>query len=70
MKHRKLLAAALAMPALLSGTSAYAHTGDHGENIVTTIIHWLSSPTHSLFAVVAGGAFVALAYRAIRKNRA
>ncbi|NNE58764.1 MAG: hypothetical protein HKN36_11715 [Hellea sp.] len=69
MKHRKLLVAALAVPALLSSTSAYAHTGDHGEHIVANIIHWLSSPAHSLFAVIAGAAFVALAYRALRKSR-
>ena len=70
MKHRKILAAAIAAPALLTHTSAFAHDGDHSGYVFTNIMHWLSSPTHSLFAVIGGVAFVALAVSIIRKKRA
>ena len=70
MKHRKIMAAALALPALLSPTTAFAHEGDHGTYVLTNIMHWLSSPTHSLFAVLGGIAFVGLAVSIIRKKRA
>jgi len=58
--------AAMTLPA----ASAFAHNGDHGENIVATIMHWLSSPTHSLFAVVGGIALSAVIIKSIRKNKA
>ena len=43
--------------ALSLSAPAFAH-GDHSHNIVANIIHWLSSPAHSFFAVVAGAVFV------------
>jgi len=42
-----LIVASLAAP-------AFAHNGDHGFSFVTAIGHWLTSPSHSLFAVIAG----------------
>lgn len=56
MKFTKTLgwtAAALALsaPAFADGT--------HSHNVFANIIHWLSSPAHSLFAVIGGLAFVA-----------
>lgn len=67
MKQRILLTAALAT---LPATSAFAHNGDHGEHIVATVMHWLSSPTHSLFAVIGGVIASAVIISAIRKKRA
>ena len=67
MKHRILLTAALAS---LPATTAFAHNGDHGEHIMATVMHWLSSPTHSLFAVIGGIVASALIVSLIRKKRA
>jgi len=53
----------------LIAAPAYAHDGDHSMSFVSTVLHWLSSPTHSLFAVAAGAAFVVGVY-ALNKKRA
>ena len=55
MKITKTLAWTAA--ALSLSAPAFAD-GNHSHNIVANIIHWLSSPAHSLFAVMAGAAFV------------
>ena len=55
--------AALAVPA-----PALAHDGDHTLGFVSTAIHWLSSPTHSLFAVIGGIAISALIYKVSKKK--
>lgn len=70
MKQRILKSAVAAGLATLPVATAYAHNGDHGEHIVATIIHWLSSPTHSLFAVIGGVIASALIIRMVRKKRA
>jgi len=64
MKHRILPAT------LLAGLSvnAYAHPGDHGEHILANIMHWLSSPTHSLFAVIGGAIVAYAAVKLVRKK--
>lgn len=49
---------------------AFAHEGDHSAPVLANIMHWLSSPTHALFAVVAGAAISALIFKLARKNRA
>jgi len=49
---RTLLTGAAAL--LMAGT-ATAHTGAHGQSVMTEIVHWLSSPVHS------AGTFIALA---------
>ncbi len=49
---------------------AHAHDGDHSAPILANVIHWLSSPTHALFAVVGGVAISALIITAVRKTRA
>jgi len=47
---------------------ALAHDGDHSLGFLATAIHWLSSPTHSLFAVIGGVAISALIYKVARKK--
>jgi len=37
-----------------SALPAAAHDGDHSVSMLANIMHWLSSPTHSLFAVIGG----------------
>jgi len=58
----------VAATALLA-TPAYAHDGDHSMGVFATVMHWLSSPTHSLFAVAAGAGIVVGLY-ALNKKRA
>lgn len=69
MKHRHLAAAATGLTSILVATPAIADGGTHGHTTLANIVHWLSSPTHSLFAVVAGVVFVA-AVMFTRKKRA
>ena len=54
-----------AIPAL-----AHAHDGEHGSVILANIMHWLSSPSHSLFAVIGGVVVAGLLIRSVRKSRA
>lgn len=68
MKNTALKIAGSAV-ALAIATPALAHDGDHSVSFVANVMHWLSSPTHSLFAVIGGVAFVALLLAA-RKKRA
>ena len=49
---RTLLTGAAAL--MMAGT-ATAHTGAHGQSVMTEIVHWLSSPVHS------AGTFITLA---------
>jgi|GEM_PF-1572620 len=53
-----------------SALPAAAHEGDHSVSMVTNIMHWLSSPTHSLFAVLGGLAGAALITYIARRKRA
>ncbi len=68
MKSVKLAATLIA----LSATPALAHNGDHGAtsfaNIIPKIMHWLSSPTHSLFAVIGGLVIAAVIVKISRKR--
>ena len=66
----KLVKLASAAGALALAAPAYADTGAHHADIVTHAIHWLSSPSHALFAVLGGLAVSALIIRAVRKSRA
>ena len=54
--------------ALAASTPASAHDGDHSMTILANIGHWLSSPTHALFSVVAGVALVALVAKLARNK--
>jgi len=54
--------------ALAAAAPALAHDGEHSHSFVVTAIHWLSSPTHSLFAVIGGVVISALIYKAIKKK--
>ena len=47
---------------------ALAHNGEHSFSFVATIMHWLSSPTHSLFAVIGGLAISALIFKAAKRK--
>lgn len=58
--------AAATAAAMLAAAPAFAH-GDHSLGFVATAIHWLSSPAHSLFAVVSGVAISALIIKSRRK---
>jgi len=55
--------------ALALAPSAAAHDGDHSMTLLANIAHWLSSPTHALFSVVAGTALIGLV-AVIAKKRA
>ncbi len=66
MKTSKLFLGTVA--ALAVSTPALAHDGDHSLGFVATAMHWLSSPTHSLFAVIGGIAISALIYKAVKKK--
>ena len=66
MKHRILSAAGAS---LLVATPAFAHPGDHGEHVMTMALHWLSSPSHSLFAVIGGLIGAAVIVKLARKSR-
>jgi len=70
MIHRYLAAAATGLTSILTATNAWAHGGTHGHTTVENVIHWLSSPAHSLFAVIAGAVFVSAAIAYNRKRRA
>ena len=54
--------------ALAVSAPALAHDGDHTLGFISTAIHWLSSPTHSLFAVIGGIAISALIYKVSKKK--
>ncbi len=56
-----LMAASVAAP-------AFAHNGEHSFSFVTAIGHWLTSPSHSLFAVIAGLVGLGLVVRFYRKR--
>jgi len=65
MKTSKIILGTAA--ALAVSTPAFAH-GDHSQGIFATAIHWLSSPVHSLFAVIGGVVVSALIYKALKKK--
>ena len=66
MKTSKTILGVAAVIAV--STPALAHDGDHSLGFVSTAIHWLSSPAHSLFAVIGGVAISALIYKAMKKK--
>lgn len=70
MKHQKLSVALVGLTSVLAVSPAWADGGTHGHTTFANIMHWLSSPTHSLFAVIGGAVFVAAAYKMSRKRRA
>ncbi len=70
MKHRIISAAAITGASLMAATPAFANGATHGHTTIANIIHWLSSPTHSLFAVIGGIIFVAATVKLARKKRA
>lgn len=65
MSHLKTIAAMGA--ALAISTPAFAH-GDHSHNAVVNLMHWLSSPQHLLFSVIALTGLV-IGYKALRNKR-
>jgi len=66
MKTSKIILGVVA--ALTVSAPALAHDGDHTLGFIATAMHWLSSPTHSLFAVAGGVAISALIYKASKKK--
>ncbi|PHR58226.1 MAG: hypothetical protein COA43_10700 [Robiginitomaculum sp.] len=54
---------------LASATPAFAHIGDHNESVMANLGHWLSSPSHALFAVIGGIVAVVIIVK-ISKKRA
>jgi len=57
-----------ALALLAMAAPASAHNGDHSLGFIATALHWLSSPTHSLFAVIAGVGISAVIYKLARKR--
>ena len=68
MTKLRLLSASLV--ASLIAAPAFAHEGEHSASFVVTAMHWLSSPTHALFASIAGIAAAALIFKIATKNKA
>lgn len=68
MKTKFLSLTAAAAASLASAPTAFAHNGDHSMSVFTAIGHWLSSPTHALFSVIAGIAIIALAVKFTQKR--
>ena len=66
MKTSRIILGTVA--ALAVSAPAFAHNGDHTLGFVATAMHWLSSPTHSLFAVIGGIAVSALIVKALKKK--
>ncbi len=62
-----LIAQGAVLVAVLGAIPAAAHTGSHTEALLRTILHWLTSPTHALLAVVGSIAVITLAVKL--KNR-
>lgn len=54
--------------ALAASAPASAHDGDHSMTVLANIGHWLSSPTHALFSVIAGVALVAIVVTVAKKR--
>ena len=54
--------------ASLSAVPAFAHTGSHEASFLANLMHWLTSPTHALLAIVGSAAVVALAVK-IKRSR-
>ena len=44
----------------LSAIPAFAHSGPHEAPFFTTVLHWLTSPTHAALAVIGSVAVIAL----------
>jgi len=54
--------------ASLSAVPAFAHTGSHEASFLVNPMHWLTSPTHALLAVVGSAAIVALIVKLNRNH--
>lgn len=54
--------------AMAVSTPALAHNGEHSFSFVATIMHWIASPTHSLFAVIGGIAISALIFKTAKRK--
>lgn len=54
--------------ALMMSSPAFAD-GTHSHNTFANILHWLSSPAHSLFAVIGGIAFIAIMVAMTRRKK-
>jgi len=54
--------------ASLSAMPAFAHAGSHEASLLANIMHWLTSPTHALLAVVGSVAIIALIVK-MKRNR-
>lgn len=68
-KTRLFLAGAgTSLIASLIASPALAHEGEHSASFMLTIMHWLSSPTHALFACI-GGITAGIVISKIIKNR-
>jgi len=65
MKLNKIIGGGLIA---LSAVPAYAHDGDHSVSFIANIVHWLSSPSHSLFAVIGGVVIAGLIFKLNRKR--
>jgi len=62
MKLRKTLSWSAAI-LMASALPAAAHTGAHTEALMNTVIHWLTSPTHALLAIVGAVTIITLAVK-------
>jgi hypothetical protein len=68
MKKKFLSLTAISAASLAIAPTAFAHDGDHSMSVFAAIGHWLSSPTHALFSVIAGAAVLALAVKLTKKR--
>ena len=67
MKFLKTSVISVAMVSL-SAAPAFANPGPHEASFLVNLMHWLTSPTHALLAVVGSAAIVALIVKLKRSH--
>ncbi len=65
---KKTISTFAALGAVAGASPAFAHGSEHSHGFVTNLIHWLSSPVHGFFTVVALLALGSVATYFVRKK--
>ncbi len=55
---------------LVLASPASAHNGEHTASFISNALHWLSSPSHALFSVIATMVILTIAHKIMRKHSA
>ena len=62
MKKITTTLSTLAIASLIA-PAAFAHAGSHDSGFMANLVHWLTSPTHAMLAIIGGFTLLALAYK-------